>query len=152
MIFSHQSSLFLCLQCMYHLVKVIVDKSFVFSKEVINALYLSGTDIIIFSTSLESRNSFPNNFILLAIPNNLFEYYLIVSDSFILCISNSLINFKTFMPRIFSFPSYSTFKYSQISLGDFRVMILVIIICETPANKHDFAFAFFGFLSLCALI
>jgi len=56
----------LLLQGMYHLCQSNVDKSFVFSKEAINASYISDTITIIFSMCMESKNSFPNNFILLA--------------------------------------------------------------------------------------
>ncbi|PHT50863.1 hypothetical protein CQW23_10610 [Capsicum baccatum] len=82
--------------------KVILDRSFVFCKVIIDASYLSGTVIRIFSTILESLNFVPNNLILLTMLRSRSEYSLTVSDSFIFCNSNSLIRFNTFMPRILS--------------------------------------------------
>ena len=70
---------------------VILDRSFIFSKVVINSSYLSGTVTSIFSTFLEFVDVVPSNLTLLTIASNLFEYSLIVSDYFILCSSNSLI-------------------------------------------------------------
>jgi len=78
--------------------------------KVIDALYLSSIVTKIFLSWLEFGNFFSKNILLLTISNNLFKYYLIVSNSFILCKSNFLIKFKTFMLRIFSFPSYFPFK------------------------------------------
>lgn len=128
-------------------VKVILDRFFVFSNEAIYASYLSSIVTRIFSTILESVKPLPNNFILLTILNNLFEYSLIVLNYFILCSLNSLLKLNTCMLCIFLSPLYYSLKKFQISLGVLRIMILVRIICETPTNKHDFAFAFFVFLS-----
>lgn len=86
--------------------------------------------------------------ILLVMPNNVFEYSLIVFDFFILCNSNSILKFNMSMFLILSSPSYSSFKQSQISLDDLLVIILVKINIGKPKNKDDFSFAFFVFCSL----
>ncbi|KAK9111265.1 hypothetical protein Scep_018784 [Stephania cephalantha] len=79
---------------------------------------------------------------------SLSEYSLIVSDSFILCISNSLMRFNTCIALIFSSPSYSSLRKSQIALADFRAIILVKIDDDTAANRQAFAFVFLCLFSL----
>lgn len=59
--------------------KVILDRSFLFSKEAIEASYILGTISKKISSILESNNFVSNNPTLLAMWNNLSEYYLIVS-------------------------------------------------------------------------
>ena len=90
--------------------KLILDRSLVFSKVVIDASYLSGTVTRIFSTILQSVKSVPINLTLLTIPSNFSEYSLMVSDSFILCSSNSLMRLRLCIPRILSSPAYSSFR------------------------------------------
>jgi len=53
-------------------------------------------------------NYFSNNLILLAASNNLFEYSLIVSHSFIICNLSYIVKFKTFISQfIFAFLLFS---------------------------------------------
>ena len=135
-----------CKKCIIS-IKVTIDRSFSFSKKAINVSYLSST-VTIFSTSLESGNSFPNNFILFTLSNTLFEYFfncLRLFHSLHLELPYQIQNFyasNLFVPFIFCFQVF------EISFWDFRVMILVRIICETPTNEHNFALAFLVFFFL----
>jgi hypothetical protein len=76
-------------------------------------------------------------------------YFIIVSESFIFCISNSQIKFSiNCIPLTLLFHSYSFFKKSQITLVVFSVIILVKIEDETAVNKLALASFFFFFLPL----
>ena len=117
------------------LAKVMVDKSFEFSKAEIVISNLSRTVTSSFYTILESANSPPNNLTLFAIPRSLSEYSWTISNSFIFYNLNSLIRFSICIPLIFSSPSYSFLRKSQISLTVFKVIILVNIVGEIIENK-----------------
>lgn len=128
--------------------KVMLDKSFEFSKYEIIASNFSGIMTITFGTILELEKSIPRSLTLLTMPRSLLEYSLIVYDSFIFCISNSLIKFSICISLTLSFPSYSCLKKSQILLVVFRVIILENMVDETATNKVALAFDFICFLFL----
>ena len=107
-------SCLICLCCFWackafnNFAKVILDRSFVFSKVVVDVSYLSGCYKNFFY-NFWIREFTSNNLTLLTITSNLFEDSLIVSDSFILCNSNFLIKFSTCKPHILLSPAYSSF-------------------------------------------
>ncbi|KAK9086929.1 hypothetical protein Syun_029323 [Stephania yunnanensis] len=56
--------------------------------------------------------------------------------------------FNTCIALIFSSPSYSSLRKSQIALADFRAIILVKIDDDTTSNRHVLAFVFLYLFSL----
>lgn len=119
--FSHHSPFFLCLfNALNSYIKVILDRSLVFSKEWIVAWNLSRTAIRIFLTILESENSKPCNLTYLQcweVYWHTLESWLF--DLFIFCISNPVTRFHTSRLFIFSFPSHSSLRKCQIPNADF---------------------------------
>jgi len=111
---------FLCLfNALNSYIRVILDKSYVFSKEWIEAWNLWRTVISIFLTILESKNSKPCNLTYLqcwevycrTLESSLFDF-------FNFYISNSITRFNTSRVFIFSFPSHSSLRNYQIPNAD----------------------------------
>lgn len=78
--------------------KVMFEKSFIFSSEEVVSSSFLGKVTRIFYPIFVSRSSTPSNFSLVDKLISLSQYSLIVSNSFIFSILNSLTMFKTFIP------------------------------------------------------
>lgn len=149
--FSHYSPLLLCYNACNSSAKVILHRSFMFSKKVMETSYLSGIVTRIFSTIMDQKKiqCLASNLTLFAMVRNLSTFFT-VSNSIILYNSNSLIKFSTYifhllhiLPLVIPtcFCCFESHNFDEYYFWN----------TKSPTNKHVFAFAF-AFLTLPLLL
>ncbi|KAK8318975.1 hypothetical protein V6Z12_A13G210600 [Gossypium hirsutum] len=128
------------------------DKSLKSSSEEILDSNFSGRVVMTFSTTLLSVKSTLRSLMLLTMAIILSEYCLMVSDSFILKFSKSLLRLITCCCLVFSVPINSSFSFSQACFGESQAMMRVNITSETPFCKQAIPLCFLARSSACCLI